>query len=237
LTYNIFISYAGGDNDLAQLLYDSLEKIKQFRPYKAENYLSFEEGFKQRIQNEIINSHFVILLMTENGKSSQFVNQELGYALAVKFYNKAVVKAKLDPNRDIPIIIPVSQRGVELKGFITKDSDDILFLENYSSLRHCIADIIGSLRNTIPNGLADKTLTIKVTCSGCDKNGLPFEYEGYLPRHEVIRKHIQDNVPLKSKCPKCEFVNIIDARTLITSNFVTPRLQKEINFEVKPVSR
>lgn len=235
MNYNIFISYAGEDNNLAQLLYDSLGRIVQFRPYKAENYLSFEEGFKQRIQNEIINSFFMIALLTEKGKSSQFVNQELGFALAVKFYNTAVVKAKLDPNRNIPVIIPVSQKNVDLKGFITKDSNDILFLENYNSFELVIADIILSLRTIIPKGLGGKTLSIKVSCCGCDKNGLPFEYEGYLPQHDVIRKNIHENIPLRSKCPNCGFINLIDARTLITINFVKNRPRIESIYEVKPI--
>jgi hypothetical protein len=220
LTYNIFISYAGEDNNLAQLLYDSLGRIVQFRPYKSENYLSFQEGFKQRIQNELINSFFVIALLTENGKSSQFVNQELGFALAVKVYNKAV-KAKLDPNKDIPIIIPVSQKKVELKGFLTKDSNDLLFLEKYPSLELFVTEIIACIRHYIPEGEKEKTLTMKVTCPECHQNnGSPLTYETYLPKVKVVWDLIRKQASIKSECPKCHGVTLIDAKTLVPTSFL-----------------
>jgi hypothetical protein len=223
LRYNIFISYAGEDNNLAQLLYDSLGRIVQFSPYKAENYLSFQEGFKQRIEAAIIDSFFMIVLLTEKGKESQFVNQELGYALAVKFYNKAVVKAKLDPNRDVPIIIPVSQKGIVLKGFITKDSDDLLFLENYASLEDLVAHITANLRYSI-GAEKSKILKIKVTCPEChDKEGLPLNYESYLPQVDFIWNLIKDEQPLEYVCPKCSRVTSLDPRTYLPLKFSQPK--------------
>jgi hypothetical protein len=220
LSYNIFISYSGEDNGLAQLLHDSLGRIVQFRPYKAENYLSFQEEFKKRIQDEIINCNFVIVLLTENGKSSQFVNQELGFALAVSVYNR-VVKAKLDPNRNMPIIIPVSQKRVELKGFITKDSNDLLFLDKYASPELFVAEIIACIRHFIPKGEKGKTIAVKVTCPDChDKNGLSLTYEGYLPPVDVMWDLIRKNQPLKSECPKCKGIALLDSKTLSPISFV-----------------
>ncbi len=214
--YNIFISYSSADNTLAQHLCDSLGRIVQFRPYKAENYLSFEVGFKQRIQDAIINSFFVIALLTESGKSSQFVNQELGFALAVKFYNKAVVKAKFNPNRDIPIIIPISRKNVDLRGFITKDSDDILFLENFNSIELLVAYVIFSLRKSIYKGFEGKTLDLTVYCTNChDKKGLPTGFTINLPQVEIINDLIQKDKALKCKCPKCGKIIQIDARTFL----------------------
>ncbi|MCW4028899.1 MAG: toll/interleukin-1 receptor domain-containing protein [Candidatus Bathyarchaeota archaeon] len=214
--YYIFISYASADNNLAQLLCDSLGRIVQFRPYKAENYPSFEVGFKQRIQSAIINSFFVIALLTESGKSSQFVNQELGFALAVKFYNKNVVKAKLDPNKDIPIIIPISRKNVDLRGFITKDSDDILFLENFNSKELLAANVIFSLRKSIYKGFQGKTLDLNVYCTNChDNKGLSTGFTVNLPPVEIINDLIQKNKALKCKCPKCGKIIRIDARTFL----------------------
>jgi hypothetical protein len=213
-SYNIFISYAGEDNGLAQLLCDSLGRIVAFRPYKAENYLSFQEGFKQRIQNEIANSFFMIVLLTKKGNSSQFVNQELGFALAIKLCNK-VLKAKLDPYKDIPIIIPISQKTVKLKGFITKDSNDLLFLENYGSHQDLIAHIISSLRYSI-KGEKSKKLKIKVSCPDChDKDGLSLTYEEYLPHVDAIRELIKKHQNLKSECPKCKKITYLDPRTYL----------------------
>jgi hypothetical protein len=214
--YNIFISYASEDNNLAQLLYDSLGRIVQFRPYKAENYLNFNEDFKQRIQAALIDSDFVIALLTKKGKSSQFLNQELGFALAVKFYNRAVVKAKLDPNKDMPIIIPVSQKGVRLKGFITKDSNDLLFLDKYASPELFVAEIIAYIRHKIPKGEKEKTLTMKATCPDChDKNGLSLTYESNLPQVGVMWDLIRKHQPLQSECPKCKRNSLFDSRILM----------------------
>jgi hypothetical protein len=211
--YHIFISYAGEDNSLAQLLYDSLGRIVQFKPYKAENYLNFQDGFKQRIQSEIINSFFMIVLLTEKGKSSQFVNQELGFGLAVKIFNKAI-KAKLDPNKDIPIIIPVSQKGIELKGFITKDSNDLLFLDKYASPELFVAEIISCIRHFVPEGKKTKGLTLKMICPSCfDKNGLPYEFSKYLSKDEVIRRLIAQGQDMKYHCPKCNRILRFDSRT------------------------
>jgi hypothetical protein len=213
--YNIFISYASADNNLAQLLCDSLGRIVQFKPYKAENYLSFDVGFKQRIQGAIINSFFVIALLTESGKSSQFVNQELGYALAVKFYNK-IIKAKLNPNRDIPIIIPISRKNVDLRGFITKDSEDIIFLENYKSNELLVADIIFFLRKSIYKGFKGKTLDLNVYCSNChDKKGLPTGFKVNLPEVEITNDLIRKNKALKCKCPMCGEIVSVNSRTYL----------------------
>ncbi len=214
LTYKTFIAYAKEDNELAQLILDSLATIAELQPYKAENYPVYGEEFKQRIQSEIINSFFMIVLLTEKGKESQFVNQELGFAIAVKIFNRQVVKPKLDPNKDIPIIIPVSQDGVMLKGFITKDSNDILFMDNYS-IELVVANIILAIRNRIKKGLDGKTLTLKISCECCSnqKNGLPTQYEMHLPEVDVFRKLISKNKPLETICPICKNVNLLNSCT------------------------
>ena len=202
------------DNKIAQLIHDSLSTIAELQPYKAENYPSYGEEFKQRIQAEIINSFFMIVLLTKKGRASQFVNQELGFAVATKIFNKQVVKPKLDPNKDLPIIIPVSQKGITLKGFITKDSNDILFMDNYS-IELVVANLILAIRNRIHKGLYSKTLTLKISCESCSdrKNGLPTLYEIYLPQIQVIRKLISQNMPLETVCPKCKNLNLLNSCT------------------------
>jgi hypothetical protein len=213
LIYKTFIAYANEDNEIAQLIHDSLSTIAELQPYKAENYPYFGEEFKQRIQAEIINSFFMVILLTKKGKTRQFVNQELGFAVATKIFNK-VIKPKLDPNKDLPIIIPVSQKGARLKGFITKDSNDILFMDNYSN-ELLVANLILAIRNRIHNGIEGKTLTLKVSCENCSdqKNGLPTLYKLYLPEIAVFRKLISQNKPLKTICPKCKNLNFLDSCT------------------------
>jgi hypothetical protein len=149
-------------------------------------------------------------------KTHNFVNQEIGFATAIK-----KVRKKWDPrNPDLPIIIPLSQKTVELKGFITKDSNDILFMDNYNSFELVMAEIILSIRSHIPKGLEGKTLTTTVCCPGCfDKNGQPFEYEMYIPQVEIMRKLIQKNEPLNPQCPNCNNSEVLlDSRTLFPIN-------------------
>jgi hypothetical protein len=220
LIYKTFIAYAGEDGQTAQYIHDSLGNITQIQPYKAENYPDYGGEFKQRIQREIIDSIFMVALLTEKGKNSQFVNQEIGFATAVK-----ALRYKFDPrNKELPIIIPVSKKNLELKGFITKDSNDILFIDDYDSIELVIANIILSIRTKIPKGLEGKTLTTRITCRECsDKDGLPFEYEGYIPDIHTIRNLILKNEPLKSECPNCNSINLLDARTLFPINLVSPK--------------
>jgi len=213
MIYKTFISYAGADSNTAQLIHDSLGRINLILPYKAENYPNFAEEFKQRIQREIIDSVFMIALLTENGKNSQFVNQEIGFAKAVKACN---LQYKFNPkNKDLPIIIPISQKNVDLKGLITKDSDDILFLDNYPSLELVIADIILVLRAMIPKGLEDNSLTVNATCPYCFDE---VKELGYLPESETLKALIKRNEKLTAACPKCKKVISLDARTLLPLN-------------------
>jgi hypothetical protein len=58
------------------------------------------------------NSLFMVVLLTESGIKSQWVNQEIGYAHALQRKNK----------EKPPFIIPVSRKNLELRGLITKDT-------------------------------------------------------------------------------------------------------------------
>ena len=218
MVYRTFIGYSSEDDDLAQYIHDSLGRIVQIQPYKAEIYPDYGEDFKKRLQNELYESHFMVVLLTNNGIRSQWVNQEIGFAYALKTRLRPLYIGQ-------PHIIPISQKQTELKGFITKDSVDILFLEDFSFFEEVIANIIFTIRKYIPRGLEKGVVKTLVACSNCvDEEGLPFEYEGLLPSHETIRK-ITESEPqplLAYSCPSCNTKNAIDART-----FLPVRLSKE----------
>lgn len=214
MSYRTFIGYSSEDDNLAQYIHDCLERIVQIQPYKAEIYPDYGEDFKERLQNELDNSHFMVVLLTNNGIRSQWVNQEIGYAYALKR------RPRLLPLlRGLPHIIPISESQTELKGFITKDSIDILFLDKYPSFELVIADIISTIRKCIPRGLKKGVLTTRVACSNCvDEEGLPFEYTGWIPSHETIRKIIRSlphQPSFQYTCPRCQAENIIDIRTFL----------------------
>lgn len=73
----MFIGYASEDDSFAQYIHDSLGRIVQIQPYKAEIYVEYGENFKQRIQNDLHESHSMIVLLTDNGKSSNGLIKKL----------------------------------------------------------------------------------------------------------------------------------------------------------------
>lgn len=207
MSYKIFIAYASEDDSLATLIHNCLVKIKEFLPYKAEIYQEFGDDFKQRLERELSQSFAMVVLLTENGKNSQWVNQEIGYAYAQKKRGWA--------QANLPNIIPISYDTVQLKGFITKDSIDILFLNKYSSTEVVIADIVSQIRLRIPRGLEDNVLHCRITCFNCvDEKGFEYEYFGFLPSAQDVTKAIQSGRHVLSyTCPKCYSANNVDIRT------------------------
>ena len=91
-----------------------------------------------------------------------------------------------------------------MKGFITKDSEDLLFLDKYE-YPNLIADIVLQIRNTIPNGLLEGILHIKYKCMNClDKKGLPIEYLGKIPSYQDFFRFLdEDNTVVFYPCTKC----------------------------------
>lgn len=211
MKYKVFIGYSSEDNDKAQYVYDCLARIVEIIPYKAEMYPAFGEDFKQRLQNELYESHFMVVLLTNNGKNSQWVNQEIGFAYALKRRTQRKYK-------ELPQIIPISEKQVQLKGFITKDTMDILFLDNYPSFEYVVADIIAQIRWRIPKGLQEGVLHLRVTCFNCvDKKGFFYEWSAPLPAQEEITKAIQSNKYwLPYTCPQCKASNFVDVRTFLS---------------------
>lgn len=215
MTYRTFIGYSSEDDKLAQYIHDCLERIVQIQPYKAEIYLEFGEDSKKKLQNELDNSYFMVALLTDKGMHSQWVNQEIGYAYALKR------RLKLLPAlRGLPHIIPISESQTKLKGFITKDTVDILFLDHFSCFEDVIANIIVTIRRHIPRGLEEGVLGIRITCSNClNEKNLPFEYIERMPHNEMIRKTVELGPQhiLRSTCPECQAKNDFDARTFLPS--------------------
>jgi len=209
MDYKIFIGYSSEDNDKAQYIHDCLARIVEFIPYKAELYQEYGEDFKRRLQRELHESHFMIVLLTESGKNSQWVNQEIGFAYALRFQRH---------RKPTPHIIPISHREVQLKGFITKDTTDFLILDKFPSFEHVVASIILAIRRYIPRGLEEGVLKLRVTCFNCDdKKGFPYEWIAPLPLHEDIWKAIQSKKHwLQYNCPQCNKINFVDIRTFLS---------------------
>jgi hypothetical protein len=154
----------------------------------------------------------MVVLLTENGKNSQWVNQEIGFAYALKKRPERLQK-------ELPFIIPISQRHVTLKGFITKDTNDLLILDDFSSFEYVVANIVLAIRSYIRRGLEAGFLKLQITCSKCvDKKGFPYEFHANIPDNETLQKAIATYSPpvLRFICPQCKIENFVDARTFLS---------------------
>jgi len=211
MDYKVFIVYSKEDNGNAQYIYNCLTRIVELIPYKAELYKAYGENFKQRLQRELAESYFMVVLLTENGKNSQWVNQEIGYAYALQ-------QRRQRQYAGLPIIIPISHKQVKLKGFITKDTIDFLILDNYPSFEYVIADLIPQIRMRIPKGLKEGVLHFRITCFNCfDERGFSYEWVSTLPdQHEMAKAFQSGKYWLQYTCPKCKGLNSVDVRNFLS---------------------
>jgi hypothetical protein len=96
----IFLSYCKEDSDFAHRVFWILHRMK-LDPYAYLMYPEAGEIIPELTLSWISKSKYAIPFLTKNGVQSQWVNQEIGAALALKKY-----------------IIPVVEIGVESEGFV-----------------------------------------------------------------------------------------------------------------------
>jgi hypothetical protein len=204
-TYNLFIGYSGKDKQSAEFVFSCLSQIKEIRPYLAEIIPDYGEDFKKRILNALDKADFMVVFLTENGVQSQWVNQEIGYAFALK--RKRYIQ-----------IIPISLKNIELRGLITKDTEDILYLDNLPFDR-VIQHIIYQIRNHVPRGWNRQKFTWRIKCNYClDKEGVNKIYDACLPSDSATKNAIMNNELIcTSICPKCKKPNYLNILTLLPS--------------------
>lgn len=201
--HHIFIAHTSKNEEYARMICSSLSNIVEFEPYLAQDYPSYGENFKDRIQNAIENCNIFIVCFSESALTNQWVNQELGYACAVR---------KKNPRRYH--IIPISRSDLDLRGMITHDSVDILFEDKYSP-EELVANIILSMRNKILGGHKYGSLHFKVICKNCRDNlNLPTEYQVPLPEQQNLLRTIStDEDTWYSTCPNCDHRNYVNIYT------------------------
>lgn len=202
---NVFIGHSNKDKQSANNLFLCLQKIVPFVPYMAEYYTNLGENYKERIMVQLEQSTFIVFLLTESGINSQWVNQEIGYAYALRKKNKG-----------IPIVIPISRKTLELKGLITKDTDDILFSDDYLDYKWEIYNIITKIRSRLIKGFDKGTFRIRVTCTSCHdrKDDLPFEFQEDFPSQKTLdRISIANQHIYTVSCPQCHTKIPLDIRT------------------------
>jgi hypothetical protein len=104
----IFISYSNSDKDKVDLI---AEELKGNKIFKSKVIASDREALKplaQKVSKGITDCKVFLPILTKNSMNTQWINQEIGYAMALG-----------------KTILPIIEKGImgKLKGFIHKESD------------------------------------------------------------------------------------------------------------------
>lgn len=83
MAYKVFISHSTRDQGLVMSLANLLSKFK-VEVFVAEWYLTPGERLDRKVFDQIENADCVVVLLTRNGIRSNWVQQEIGYALRTK---------------------------------------------------------------------------------------------------------------------------------------------------------
>lgn len=101
MTYMVFVSLAEDDIHIGEEIKKYLARINIYAYIQSRTVGFGAVTLGDRIKNAIRNSRFLLAILTKSGASSEWVNQEIGYAQGL----------------GIPVL-PLKARDVELKGFI-----------------------------------------------------------------------------------------------------------------------
>jgi hypothetical protein len=82
MTLKVFISHSNKDIDIVKKL-EAKMKQEGFKAYIAEEIKQPGKYLPKKVQDLICKSDCVLVLYTKNASRSKWVNQEIGYALAV----------------------------------------------------------------------------------------------------------------------------------------------------------
>lgn len=207
----VFVSYYGSDTDtgLVGHIYTALTTIG-FEPYIAEWSQDAGEYIRKKIADHILTSLHFIVILTKSGMNSQWVNQELGFAYALKHLNDIQKDAQIlkqFPLLDFAVknvvvlfnpieIYPIVEKGVELKGFIDKSIEYIEFEPEQPD--GAVYDLIPQIRTKTEDNYHTK-LDLHVKCKFCNN-----EMTLNLPSREETHRAIVNNRLLVIKCESCK---------------------------------
>jgi hypothetical protein len=97
MNFKVFISHSTRDKELVETLAYFLQQTG-IKVYVAEWYLSPGVALDKKVFSQIEASDCVIVLLTKNGVRSNWVHQEIGYAIKTKKF-----------------IIPIVEKGIDSK--------------------------------------------------------------------------------------------------------------------------
>lgn len=160
--FNVFLSHSEKDKDLVQRINELLTRL-HIRPWIYENdYVGGSNRF-ERIKSHIQDTPYFLVLFTQEGLSSQWVNQEVGYAVGI--------------GRDIIPILevdPSSGERLKSRGFVELH-DPILL--NPQSPSNAMKQLVYTFYSLLSDDWPDK---VWLTCK-CGN-----EFDGTLKYYENI---------------------------------------------------
>ena len=189
----MFVSYSTRDRGAIQPILNSLACILDVRV--SEDINRAGEPLPPKVTSDIKSSNVILVFLTPNSATSQWVNQELGYAVSHR-----------EREGGEPLIIPVVEEGFQPSGFVTKkDEECIAFF--YKNPDETTYRLISRLREYI-NRNYTVVDNIKVACPKCDN-----QYEIALPSQQAIDDAVRVSRVIPAICDRCTTSNELDPRT------------------------
>lgn len=189
----IFISYDTQDEELVTKITDSLTRIG-LEPFKAPDHISIGSDLAAKVIHAINDSNCFVPILTQNSITSQWVNQEIGYAYS----------------RDELPIFPVVEKGLQIKGFVHHTKENIQLDPEHPDT--AIHYLITSLRDYVNRNLTAIS-KIYIICKICTKN-----YSIDLPSYREIVKAIEEEKLIATRCSGCKNLNNLSPKTFEIKN-------------------
>lgn len=105
---DIFISYSDNDKDKVDLIVKELKGNTKFKPLVIASNREALKPLAEKVADGIVKAKIIVPILTKNSITTQWINQEIGFATAL---NKK--------------IIPIVEKDIIgiLKGFIHREID------------------------------------------------------------------------------------------------------------------
>jgi len=164
----IFISHAFEDENLALKLQEILEKDPSIEEaYMAQRSPDFDIEIADKITREIINSDYLVAIITTISKERPSVHQELGYAQGVKTFKIPLVEKDVERNNEKGVllegkdVIPFEKNSFEsacakvLKYVLTKgprpkySKEDVEYVQKSAHFRHAIRNCLDEFLDSV----------------------------------------------------------------------------------------
>lgn len=172
--FNVFLSYNESDLALVDRIMKILDRMG-ITAYSFKHFPEYGEYIPEIIKKNISDSEYFVVLLTQGGIESQWVNQEIGMAFALNM-----------------LIIPIIQTRVESKGFV--ELRQRIDYDPYNP-EMAISGLIYRLRY-----LCNAT-SLKLKCTNKNCNS---QFTLGIPNQMEINEAVSKNEFFLATCPYCK---------------------------------